>query len=229
MKKVSPMFDKARMFQMAGVVALGTTLGATAVQAGPEHTINFNGHALNCATLQGFNDGHPNPELRYDLTCGFIEEVEQYIQGPKLKCNPDVEGYKFEALQPGARHMAVGHSQPGIYGYTETWVAKINALASGKKTSEELQRTHVDTGEVRDLYLSYLAIQGIKSDIEKGASLSAAIDHITSQFSERSVRLPGTQGPAAQMIREFLSKNPVVDGFLQCKEKFPRSTWPTYE
>ena len=221
MTKLSTLFDKAKMGSAAFVVALGTAIGTTA-HAGPEHTIKFNGHVLNCATLQGHQNLIPN-----GMTCGFVAEVEQYIKGPKLKCNPDLEGHSFDAMQSASRHMAMSHGQPALFKYLEATIAIINARARGTKVLEELEKTH--PGEAFDYYLTYLAIEGTATRVQKGESPDGAMTAIARLMDEKGYKFSGNQGTALESVREIFAKNRVVDAALACREKFPKPVWSHYE
>jgi hypothetical protein len=207
-------------------VALALGVSAGVAKAGAEHTIQFNGHDLNCATLQGYQD-IPNPKARYDLTCAFIEAVEHNLSGPKLKCVD--KGFDFKSLQVGTRHMDVQHKQPGIHGYMEMWSAAYRSIKSGKKVTEELEEIYPDKERARDLRLSFLVINGIKNDLEKGMELSEAKDRQQTLLSHKGYILPGTEGSLDQTLEEFIDGNPVVDGLLQCKATFPQPIWESYE
>ena len=197
-------------------------LGVVSASSAAAQTIPFQGHNLNCATLQGAQDPMPG-----GITCGFVEEVEQYFNGPMLNCDPNEVGYSPVALQAAARHLDVSHDQPALYGHVQTTIARINARGNGTQPMAELQATN--PGEASGLYATWLAIEGTRDRMERGDPFNTAVTTVAGAMDENGYRLPSSSGSTAQDRQDLIRENPVTSAYLQCSARYPQPTWDHFE
>lgn len=182
--------------------------------------IDLNGNSLNCATLQGQRDLVPG-----GLTCGFVEEVEQYIEGPKLSCKPGQRAYDPVTLQQAAYHMRASHGQPALYAFSETMIARINSTAEGKRFITVLAENH--PREFREFLATYIAIENTVENLEKGMSIRDAVITAARALDDNNLTLPKTSGSTAQDIQDLFNNNPVMFAYAKCSQIFPVPLWST--
>lgn len=227
MKKFPTEFKRVAAAPAATVLAL--MISFNVAQAGSAHSIDFDGNNLNCATLQGARDPIPN-----GMTCGFVEEVEQYMVGPKLKCDRKADGRSSVSLRRAAQHLRDFHAQSGLFGYTEGMIATENSKRDGTNPLAELSKN--DAAKGIEYYLIYAATEGVANRTGNGYSIPAAITETASQaegaasrFEKKGHKMPWARGSVKGVLEDLFNGNRVLNAYLQCRKKFPKPIWNQYE
>ena len=224
---------------IAGIVS---TFSA-ASKAQPTYSVDFHGHDVNCATLQGANDPFPGDE-----TCEFIEEVEQYIKGPKLSCPTDKKSYLPSSRIFAAQHLADAHKQPGLLIYQKVEEAKLKANKNSATLLKGIKETNpgrddafykselsnalrqniiqeVDRhfpGQGKDFYNTYTAMRFMQGYVKKGLPFPVAAQQTKATLDRAGFNL-------SQSINSLYFNNPVIRVKLECNYEYPNPAWSTYE
>lgn len=202
------------------LAALTLTAAASNAFAQSRYTDMFNGNTINCAKLQGQNNPTPG-----GFTCGFAQEIDQYMQGAKLSCSGG-EGDSFAAMGPAASHMANFHGQPGLFMHLQTQIALYNASKNAQEAVKLLERDH--PGQGLEFFYTHYAIEAMATLLRQGHSFDASVNHVVSKFNEWGRSLPGG-GTSAESFKKFLLENPIVDARLVCLQQYKSIPWSNYE
>lgn len=207
-------------FNGAATALVIAGLAATSANAQDGYTASFNGHSINCATLQGVQDRNPG-----GFTCGFVKEVEQYVPGPRLSCDTN-EGANLSVMQPAGAHMRQAHGQPALDHVVQTSASLINSSNDAGAAVSALEGLF--PGQSRNYYFTYAAVEGIAQRLQDGVRFNTAVSQVLQSFNDKNWDFPG-EGNSVDGFERFLQQNPVVGARLSCLAQYPNTPWQTFE
>ncbi len=207
-------------FTKSTAAALALTAAASSAFAQSSYTGQFNDNTINCETLQGRLDPTPG-----GFTCGFVQEVDRYKAGAKLKCAGG-EGDSFSAMQPAASHMADFHGEPDRFQHLRTQIALKLNNDDARAAVSFLEENH--PGQGREFYFTYAAMEGLAHRLRQGKGYNTAASEVVQIFNQRDWDVPGP-GNNEEALWTFLKDNPAMEARLVCLQEYPDLPWSTYQ
>ncbi|MEM1182312.1 MAG: hypothetical protein AAGM22_28440 [Acidobacteriota bacterium] len=185
-------------------------------KAGSDYSIAYAGFEINCATLMGSEEARPG-----GLTCGFLNEVQQYYRGERTICDPKAATTSLAAIADAGDHLQF-HGQSGVLAYASVVGSMAKAAAGNLEWREEM--IAIDPAKAADYYSIFLALEQIKKELSSGKSAVEAVEETARSFAERNAVFPNPHRSESP-IKAMLVMNPIMSAYAVCGANYPEPGW----